>query len=110
MKLKTFIGYGLVAATGYFVGKMGIAYVREKAGRAVSWAKPKAQQALTAGYVQALAIVNEGMQRSGVIGQATPGVVDGKASVIVKYPPGTDTSYASSYLPPVAAGMPVVVK
>jgi hypothetical protein len=109
-KLGTFVKYAVVATASYYVGKMGLNYFREKAGMVVGKVVPKAQMALTAGYAQAMAITNGALERAGVNAQVTPGVVDGQASLIVKTPEGTDPAYVAENVPPVAAGMPVVVQ
>lgn len=110
MKLGTIIKYALVGTAGYYVGKVGIGYIRERAGQLVSSVKPKAQQVLTAGYTQGMSIVNAALQNAGVTATVSPGVFDGKPALLVKTEPGTDQVYAAQSTPAVAAGMPVVVQ
>jgi hypothetical protein len=110
MKLKTIIGYTLVGVGGYYLGKMGLAYWRERAGQVVSKVIPKGQQALAAGYTQGMAIVKAALAQAGIQAQVTPGTADGKPALVVSYTAGTDTAYADSYVPPVAAGIQVVTR
>ena len=109
-KLGTVVKYAVVGTIGYWIGKKGLAYFRERAGKVVGLVLPKAQQALTAGYTQAMAITNTALEQAGIIAQVTPQVIDGRPSLVVNTPEGTDLDYASSQIPAVAAGMPVVVQ
>lgn len=109
-KFGTFVKYAVVATAGYYVGRMGINYFREKAGMVVGKVVPRAQQALTAGYSQAMMLTGAALERAGIAAQVTPGVVDGQPALVVRTPEGIDPGYVAESVPPVAAGMRVVVQ